>query len=284
MGELRESGVHCPLTTAWPSWVLLENMSAWHNQEFATQNNGMDGSHPRLAFNTRLMVRWISMLSSWMKAGYFVYAGRGNEAEAKFVSGECAMLTSSSASYADLRESAKFDFGVAQLPYYDDINGAPQNTLIGGAGLWVMAGKPKAEYRGVAKFLAWVARPEVQAEWHQKTGYVPLTTAAYELTRKQGFYKSNPGHEIAVQQLLLKNPTRDSKGIRLGEFPAIRGIIDEEMELVWGGKKTPLDALNNAVSRGNTVLDRFAKAQGVGGGPAAPAAKPQTKTRKKTAS
>jgi sn-glycerol 3-phosphate transport system substrate-binding protein len=259
LGALREAGTHCPFTTAWQSWVLLENMSAWHNQEFATKNNGMDGDNARLAFNSRLMVRWISMLSSWMKSGYFEYSGRGNEAEARFSSGECAVLTSSSASYAELRENAKFDFGVAQLPFYDDFGGAPQNTLIGGAGLWVMAGKPKAEYRGVAKFLAWLSRPEIQAQWHQKTGYVPLTTAAYELTRKQGFYAKHPGHEIAMRQLMLKNPTRDSKGIRLGDFPQIRGIIDEELESVWGGKKTPMEALNTAVTRGNVVLERFAK-------------------------
>ncbi|OGA65133.1 MAG: sn-glycerol-3-phosphate ABC transporter substrate-binding protein [Betaproteobacteria bacterium RIFCSPLOWO2_12_FULL_65_14] len=256
LGALVEAGQSCAFTTTWPSWVLLENMSAWHNQEFATHNNGMGGTNARLSFNTRLMVRWISMLSSWQKSGYFTYAGRENQAEARFASGECAVLTSSSASYAELRRSAKFDFGVAQLPYYDDFQGAPQNTLIGGAGLWVLSGKPAAENKGAARFLSYLSKPDVQAEWHQQTGYVPITTAAYELTRKQGYYKANPGHEIAVRQLLLKNPTKDSKGIRLAEFPKIRVIIDEELETVWRGSKTPLEALNAAVKRGNSVLDK----------------------------
>ena len=260
LGAIMDSGASCAYTTAWQSWVLLENMSAWHNQEFATQHNGMNGANARLSFNTRLMVRWIAMLSSWHKSGYFTYSGRGDEGEARFASGECALLTSSSASIADLRRNAKFDFGVAQLPYYDDFSDAPQNTLIGGAGLWAMSGRSKAGYRGVARFLAYLARPEVQAEWHQTTGYVPLTTAAYELTRQQGFYAANPGQEIAVRQLLLKNPTRDSKGIRLAEFRRIRGIIDEELESVWGERKTPLDALNAAVARGNDLLERLAHA------------------------
>jgi sn-glycerol 3-phosphate transport system substrate-binding protein len=261
LGALLESGTTCPFTTAWPSWVLLENMSAWHNQEFATQHNGMEGQGARLAFNTKLMVRWIAMLSSWMKAGYFWHSGRGVEAEARFASGECALLTSSSASYGALREHAKFDFDVAQLPYYDDFDGAPRNTLVGGAGLWIMGGKPKAQYKGVARFFTYLARPEVQAEWHQKTGYVPLTLAAYELARKQGFYAKHPGQEIAVHQLFLKNPALDMKGIRLGGFVRIRGIIDEELESVWGGRKTPLDALNAAVARGNAVLDHLAHAR-----------------------
>lgn len=259
LGALRESGSHCPFTTAWQSWVLLENMSAWHNQEFATHQNGMQGSDARLSFNSRLMMRWISMLSSWNKSGYFIYAGRGNEAEARFASGECAVLTSSSSSYADLKKLAKFDFAVAQLPHYDDWAGSPQNTLIGGAGVWVMGGKPKEEYKGAAKFLAFLSKPDVQAGWAQKTGYVPLTTAAYELSRKQGFYASNPGHEVAVRQLLMNNPTKDSKGIRLANFVKIRTIIDEELESVWGGTKSPMDALNTAVKRGNGLLERPAR-------------------------
>jgi sn-glycerol 3-phosphate transport system substrate-binding protein len=101
LGALAESGARCPLTTAWPAWVLIENMSAWHNQRFATGGNGMAagaaGSGARLAFNTRLMVRWISTLASWHKSGYFTYSGRKDEAEARFASGACAMLTSSSA-------------------------------------------------------------------------------------------------------------------------------------------------------------------------------------------
>jgi sn-glycerol 3-phosphate transport system substrate-binding protein len=281
LGALVESGAQCAFTTTWPSWVLLENMSAWHNQEFATHGNGMDGAQARLAFNTRLMVRWISMLTSWQKSGYFTYSGRQAEAEARFAAGECAVLTASSSSYAELRARSKFVFGVAQLPYYDDFDGAPQNTLIGGAGLWVLNGRGAADYRGVARFLAWLARPEVQAEWHQKTGYVPITKAAYELTRKQGFYQQHPGHEIAVRQLLLKNPTKESKGIRLGEFRRIRAIIDEELESVWAARKTPLDALNHAVERGNVVLERFAQAQGVAPSPPAPAGRKAAARKKK---
>jgi sn-glycerol 3-phosphate transport system substrate-binding protein len=246
LGALVESGERCALTTAWPSWVLVENMSAWHNQRFA--------SHGRLAFNTRLMVRWISTLASWHKAGYFTYSGRRNEAETRFAAGECAMLTSSSAAYADLRNKARFDLGVAQLPYYDDFDDAPQNTLVGGSALWAIAGSPASAYRGVASFFAWLSRPEVQTDWHQRTGDVPLTAAADELSRKHGANRRNPAHDIAVRQLLSR-PTEDSGGIRLGGLRRIRGIIDEELESVWAGGKAPLDALNAAVRRGNLLLD-----------------------------
>jgi len=261
LAALAGAGSGCPFTTAFPSWVLLENMSAWHDQPFATRANGMAGSDARLNFNSRLMVRWIAMLSTWRQAGYFSYSGRGAEAEARFASGECALLTSSSASYAALRARAGFDLGVAQLPYYDDFDQAPQNTLASAAGLWVLAGKPHVEYVGIARFFGFLAQPRVQAEWHQRTGDIPLTYAAYELARKEGFYATHPAQEVAVRQLLEKLPTEDSRGIRLEGFPKIRGIIDEELEQVWGGRKSALDALNAAVSRGNALLDQLEKTQ-----------------------
>ena len=258
--ELKETGVDCALTTAWQSWVHLENMSTWHNQDFATKANGLAGLDAKLVFNTHLMVRHVSLLSSWARSGYFTYSGRRDEGEARFMRGECAMVTSSSSRYGDLRRAAKFDFGAAELPHYDDIRGAPHHTLIGGAGLWVLAGKRNSEYRAAAAFLAWLARPEIQAEWHQRTGYVPTTRAAYEITRRQGFYAAHPEQEIAIRQLLLNAPTRESRGIRLGGFQRIRAIIDEELEAVWDGTKPPKLALDHAAERGNEVLRSFEQA------------------------
>ena len=257
MGALVAAGQDCVYTTSWPSWVQIENMGTWHNQDFATKDNGLAGLDAALVFNTHLMVRHVSFLSSWARAGYFTYSGRTVEGERRFARGECAMVTASSASYAELRAQAKFDFGVAQLPYYDDIRGAPHHTLIGGGGLWTLGGKKPNEYRAAAKFLAWLARPEIQAEWHQRTGYVPVTRDAYELTAQSGFYKNNPGHEIAIRQLLLNQPTKESRGIRLGEFPEIRAILEQELEAVWEGKVAPKLALDQAAQRGNVLLRKF---------------------------
>jgi sn-glycerol 3-phosphate transport system substrate-binding protein len=273
MGALLEAGFECAYTTVWPSWVQIENMSTWHNQDFASRENGLIGLDAKLVFNTHLMVRHVSFLSSWARAGYFTYSGRTIEGERRFAKGECAMVTASSSSYAELRREAKFDFGAAQLPYYDDIRGAPHHSLIGGAGLWALAGKKAPEYRGVAKFLAWLARTENQAEWHQRTGYVPVTRAAYERTAQQGFYRDNPGHEIAIKQLLLNQPTRESRGIRLGEFQAIRAIIEEELESVWDGTVPPKLALDRAAERGDVLLRKFERENRAPAAPARPAKK-----------
>ena len=246
----------CAYTTDWQSWILVESLSAWHNEPLATRNNGFGGADAKLSFNGELLVRHIGLMSSWVKSGLFTYAGRATEGEAKFASGECAMVTSSSLSYMGIAKSARFEFAVSPLPYYDEFNGAPYNTIIRGASLWVPAGKKPAEYKGIAKFFGYLSRPEVQAEWNRQTGYLPNTLAAYALIRTQGHYDRNPGADVAVKQMSRKLEAH-SRGIRLTNFAQIRAVIDEELEAVWQQTKTPKEALDSAVGRGNELLRRF---------------------------
>jgi sn-glycerol 3-phosphate transport system substrate-binding protein len=257
--KLKTSGHKCPFTTSWVSWTQLESFSAWHNTEFATKGNGMRGMDARLSFNTPLHVRHIENLGNMAKQGLFVYKGRGNAADATFVSGECAMMTGSSALYGNIKRNSKFAAGISTLPYYPDVTGAPQNTVIGGASLWVMSGKKDAEYKGVAQFFAHLSKAEEAAKSHQRTGYLPLTKASYEMTEKSGFYKQNPGTDVSVEQMIRKT-TDKSRGIRLGNFVQIRTINDEELEQVWAGKKAAKEALDTAIKRGNEHLERFEKA------------------------
>jgi len=254
--KLKASGHACPFTTSWISWTQLESFSAWHNVEFATKGNGMGGNDARLTFNGPLQVRHIQDLENMAKQGLFVYKGRENKADTTFPSGECAMLTGSAGLLGNVKKNAKFNYGVAPLPYYEDVAGAPQNTVIGGASLWVMSGKPADHYKGVASFFNYLSSPEVQSESHKRTGYLPITTAAFKLTEQSGFYKQNPGADVAVNQMIRKT-TDKSRGIRLGNFLQIRTIIDEELEQVWAGKATAKQALDKAVARGNEQLEKF---------------------------
>ena len=256
--KLKASGNSCPMTLAWNGWTQLESFSAWHNVEFATEKNGLsaNGYKARMKINSPLHVRHIDNLAKAAKAGEYVYKGRGSAAQASFTAGECAMIQTSSGFYGDVAKNAKFAYGLAPMPYYPDVKGAPQNTVIGGASLWVMAGKKPAEYKGVAKFFEFLSDTKVQAASHQRTGYLPITMGAYELTDKSGFYTKNPGTDVAVNQMVRK-VTDNSRGIRLGNYVQIRTIEDEELEQVWSGKKSAKEALDAIVTRGNELLARF---------------------------
>jgi len=255
--QLKVRGQDCVYTSGWPSWMHIENLSAWHNVPIGTKENGMAGTDTVFTINSPLHVRHLTMLGDMAKKGLFTYAGRTNQAEAKFASGECAMLTSSTGAQGNFRANAKFDWSVNFIPYHDDVKGAPQNSIIGGASVWVMTGKKAQDYKGVAKFFTFLSRPEIQMEWHTGTGYVPITMAAYEMTRKSGFYDKNPGADVAVKQLTNKPPTANSKGLRFGNFVQGREVIEEEMEGVFTGKKDAKTALDDAVSRGNVILRKF---------------------------
>ena len=249
-------------SVGWQSWVLIENFSAWHNVPIGTQQNGFAGLDTKFEIDSEAHVKHIQALADWHKEGIFKYGGRRSDSLPLFVNGEVAMYMNSSASRAGILDGTKdkFEFGISYLPYWPEVKGAPQNSIIGGATLWVLQGHPKEEYQAVAAFLSFLSQPEIQADWHQFTGYVPITNAAYELTRKQGYYEKNPGADIAIKQLNYKAPTENSKGLRFGNFVQIRDIFNEELEAVWAGQKDAKTGLGDMVKRGDELLRKFEKA------------------------
>ncbi|WP_299148089.1 sn-glycerol-3-phosphate ABC transporter substrate-binding protein UgpB [uncultured Tateyamaria sp.] len=257
LDQLKEGGEECGLVTAWQSWIHLENFSAYHDVPFATRDNGFAGLDTELALNGPAQVAHLTAMGEWARDGKFIYTGRRNEGGANFRAGECALFTESSAGYAGISSEAEFEFDVRPLPYWEGVGNAPQNTIIGGASLWVMSGHEDAEYKGVGEFLSFLSSSDVQASWHQNTGYLPITAEAGVATRAVGFYEQNPGTDVAVIQMTAKEPTANSKGLRLGSFDQIRGIIDEELEGIWAGDKTAQEAMDSAKERGDALLRRF---------------------------
>ena len=176
------------MTAAWISWTQVEQFDAWHNLPLATKANGLDGT------DTELEIQHAGARQAPRRAGRCAqgqqsidYGGRGNEAEGRFLSGDCAMIQTSSGFFGNVKTNAKFKFGLTELPYYPDIPGAPQNSIIGGASLWVMGGRKPEEYKGVAKFFSFLSRTDVQREMHEVTGYLPITKAAYRGDQGLGF-------------------------------------------------------------------------------------------------
>jgi len=255
--KLVAAGYGGGFSTAWISWIQIENFSAWHNVPIGTEENGFGGLDTKFVYNSPLHVRHIQQLADWQKDKIFVYGGRRNLGDPKFETGEVAMITESSAGYARFKANCKFEFRTGMLPYWPDVPGAPQNTIIGGASLWVLQGHPAEEYKGVAAFFNYLSSPEVQSEWHKETGYLPITIAAYELTKKEGFYEKNPDMETALKQMTLHKPTPNSKGLRFGNFLQVRDINYNELEAIFAGKKTAQEGLNDAVADGNKLLRKF---------------------------
>jgi len=257
--KLQAVGVPCGFTTEWPSWVHIENLSALHDVPIATKSNGFGGLDTELKINGPLQVKHLGKLAEWQKTKIFDYGGRGDSAKPKFYSGECGMTMASSGARLGIVTNMKAEVGISMLPYWPDVRNGLQNSIIGGATLWVLRGQKTDDYKGVARFFTYLSKPDVQAWWHQQSGYLPITPAAYELSRAQGFYDKNPGADVSIKQMTLNPPTENSKGLRLGSFVQIRNVIEEEIEGALQGKKTAKEALDSAVTRGNDLLRQFEK-------------------------
>ncbi len=256
-----KNAAEIPMTSSWLSWIQLEQYSALHNIPFASKSDGFDGLDAQLEISSKPHVKHMQRLLDMAKDGTFKYAGRDNQPDQLQLSGKAGIFFNSSALRGDMVKSAKFDWGMAYLPYDPEIIKSPINSIIGGASLWTMTApnRTAADYKAVATFLQFLGKPENDAYWHQHTGYVAVTLPGFELTQKQGYYEKNTYADLPVRQLTRGTVTNNSRGLRLGRLVEIRNIIYEEMEKAFQGNQTAQQAMDNAASRGNKVLREFEK-------------------------
>jgi sn-glycerol 3-phosphate transport system substrate-binding protein len=253
--KIKTSGAApCGFTSTWLTWIQTENLAAWNNVSYGSNENGLGGTDVKLAFNSDFFVKHFQAIADLAKDGVFRYGGRTSEAKQLFTSKECGILTESSGGLGDIVKSG-MNYGIGQLPYYDG-DGRPQNTIPGGASLWVFGGKSDAEYKGVAEFFHFLSQTKIQSRLHQVSGYMPVTMAAYDDTKKSGFYEKNPARETPLLQMMGKAPTANSKGVRLVNLPQVRDIMNEEFESMLAGKQDAKAALNKAVERGNAAIQQ----------------------------
>lgn len=249
----------CGFTTSWPSWTMLENTFAWHDQPFATNDNGYKGLDTRLLFNGAFGQMHIGAMVEWQRERIYSYGGRRAQPDARFVAGDCAMLVQSSAVIGGFTQSVKFAWGTGHLPHW----GPPYrktNSILGGATLWALRGHASGDYKGIARFMEFVATPQRQAWWAATTGYVPITKAAVKNLEDGAFFTRNPEQRPALNQLLNVKPTANSHGLRLGNYVEVRDVIELELESIFAGRKTVKQGLDAAVVRGNAILRHFARA------------------------
>ncbi|MCF7643798.1 extracellular solute-binding protein [Bacillus subtilis] len=257
--KLKEAG-YIPLTASQLTWQFTENFFSRQNIQFATNNNGYDSvQDTKLNVTDPNLIMMFDKLKDWADKGYFGFYGAGwADNQKPFDEGKVAFWIGSSGSFGGLQKTAKMEFSADFLPYWKAVDGAGTNTFIGGAALFAMAGKPDAENKCVADFFQFLTSPEVQKYYHQATGYVAITKAAYELAKSEGYYEKTPVAEVGIKQLML--PSGEwSKGYRLGFYPQIRTIMEREYNRIFSGETTVKQAFETIEKEGNDLLTRFAK-------------------------
>ena len=246
----------CAFSHAWPSWTMVEQMHAWHDQPFADQDNGFKGFATQLRVNGEFGVKVWDTLARWQKAGLYTYGGRTNKAEPMFTGGQCAMHVTSSAFMGAVMRDAKFEWGTGRLPRMAGYGQG--NSIIGGTTIWVMKGHKPAEYKGMAQFLKFLGDDDQQAWWHQVTGYLPVSQSAFRKLQADGWFQKHPNHFTAFDQISSGKTTAQSQGVRIGNYQAVRDALEAELESVIAGNKTAKQGLDDAVKKGNELLKEFA--------------------------
>ncbi len=257
--KLKEAG-YIPLTASQLTWQFTENFFSRQNIQFATNNNGYDSvQDTKLNVTDPNLIMMFEKLKDWADKGYFGFYGAGwADNQKPFDEGKVAFWIGSSGSFGGLQKTAKMEFSADFLPYWKAVDGAGTNSFIGGAALFAMAGKPDAENKCVADFFQFLTSPEVQKYYHQATGYVAITKAAYELAKSEGYYEKTPVAEVGIKQLMLQSGDW-SKGYRLGFYPQIRTIMEREYNRIFAGETSVKQAFETVEKEGNDLLTRFAK-------------------------
>lgn len=260
--RLKEAG-YIPMTASQLTWMMVENFKSRNNQQFATNNNGYDSvKGTRLIVNDAAQVMMFDKLKAWADKGWYGFYGAGWTDNLKpFEEGKVAMWIGSSGSFGGLQKSATAPFSAVFMPYWASLADHQMQSFIGGAALFAMAGRPEEQDKCTAQFFEFLTSPEIQVYWHENTGYVPITKAAYELARKQGWYEKHPVAEVGIRQLMLPGGEW-TKGYRLGFYPQIRSIEEREFNRIFSGETTPKQSFEIIEKEGNDLLARFAKSAG----------------------
>lgn len=253
---------YIPLTASQLTWQFVENFKSRNNQQFATNNNGYDAvPGTEIIVNDTNTVMMFDKLKDWADKGWYGFYGAGwSDNQKPFEEGKVAFWIGSSGSFGGLSKTATMPFSAGFLPYWASLGQGTQ-SFIGGAALFAMAGKPDEQNGCTAEFFSFLTSPETQVYWHENTGYVPVTTAAYELAKSQGWYEKTPVAEVGIQQLMLPGGEW-TKGYRMGFFPQIRSIEEREFNRIFSGEASPKDALDIIQKEADELLAKFAKTAG----------------------
>ena len=244
-------------------WVDLEQYSAINNVALATNNNGYDGLDTKLVYNTTSAVKHMEDIKGWLDAGLAemkVSAGGMNSQEA-FSQNICSFFFGSIANHSslNLKHADNLHWDVAMIPTEKGVE--RHNSVVGGASLWVLAGKSEDEYRGVAEYLKFISTPDSIKFWVSNTGYIPVTKSAFDQLTKDGFYSAAPykGRETAIASLTATEPGPLNKGFRLGSMIQLRAEWLSDVQAALAGQMTVQAAYDQSVERGNAMLEKFAK-------------------------
>lgn len=242
----------CPFATSHQVTTHLENMAPINGTLYVTPKNGLDNVRgAQLNLLDPVFMRHLSIMVSWKRSDLFMFNSNGAEADDMFADNRCAVITTTSGALAKMQQARGLTYGIAPMPFYDQVVPKPGAPYVSGSALWATSGHTKAQDKATMAFLSFLAQPVIASDWHQRTGFLPLTDAAFR-TGEAAFYDRIPGAQQVVDSMRVVKDV-NSRGFRLRNYPRIEPILSREFDAALLGKTPPVEALTIAVDQAKVL-------------------------------
>jgi sn-glycerol 3-phosphate transport system substrate-binding protein len=113
-----------------------------------------------------------------------------------FFERKVAMMWTTTGNLTNVKNNAKFDFGVAMLPA-EKRRGSPT----GGGNFYIFKKSTPAQREAAFKFIKWITTPERAAQWGIDTGYVAVRADAWKTPAMEKYVAGFPAAAVARDQL-----------------------------------------------------------------------------------
>lgn len=235
--------------------IALNSGSAqWGFTGFALQNstdgkNLMNEDGKKVYFNTPENVEalqfWLDLQNKYksMASGIVQWT----DLPTQFLAGEVAMIYHTTGNFANIRDNAKFNYGVAFLPGNKRV-AAPT----GGGNFYITPNLSPEKEAAAWKFIKFMTIPDNVAKWSIETGYVPTRESAYQTEQLKEYYTKYPEALVAYEQLPYAKPE-----LTTYNAAQIWRILNDNIQSAVTGEATPQEALDNAQREATEVLNEY---------------------------
>ena len=164
-----------------------------------------------------------------------------------FFEKKTAIMWTTTGNLTNVRNNAKFDFGVAMIPEKKR-RGSPT----GGGNFYVFKKAPKEQQEAAVKFAKWMTAPERAAQWGIDTGYVAVRGDAWATPKMQEYVKGFPVAAVARDQLqysVAELSTHDNQ--------RVTKALNDGIQAALTGAKEPAQAMKDAQAEAARILRAY---------------------------
>lgn len=237
--------------TSWGVQVPSSGFPYWLFQGFTTQNGVqlMNAAGTQTYFDKPEVVQalqyWVDLSRKHQvhPAGVVEWGTTPKD----FFERKAAMIWTTTGNLTNIRNNAKFDFGVAMLPA-----GKQRGTPTGGGNFYVFKKASAAERTAALKFIQWVTAPKRAAEWAIATGYVAVTPAAWDTPEMKKYLADFPAPTVARDQ--LQHAVAE---LSTHENQRVTKALNDGLQAALTGAKTPEQAMRDAQREAERILRAY---------------------------